>query len=289
MTYLLHLAVMFGLYGMLAISANLVVGYGGLLSLATATFYGIGAYIYAGLSTSAGWPALASFPITVAGGAVAGGVFALATLWFRNETFTVATMAVQMVAFGVFYNWTAVTGGPYGFPDIPRPAMFGFDFESQTSFCALTLAICLTSIILFLPFSRSRFARALRALREDELAAASLGIAPNLAFTAALALSAALASAAGALFACYVSYVDPTGFTISESVFILAMLIVGGSGNLKGPLVGAAILVSLPEALRFTDLPADAAGPLREIIYGLMLVLLMYLKPKGIAGDYAIR
>ena len=151
MTYLLHLAVMFGLYGMLAISANLVVGYGGLLSLATATFYGIGAYIYAGLSTSAGWPTLASFPVTVAGGAVAGGVFALATLWFRNETFTVATMAVQMVAFGVFYNWTAVTGGPYGFPDIPRPAMLGFDFESQTSFCALTLAICLTSIILFLP------------------------------------------------------------------------------------------------------------------------------------------
>ena len=220
---------------------------------------------------------------------MAGGVFALATLRFRNETFTVATMAVQMVAFGVFYNWTDVTGGPYGFPDIARPSLFGFVFESQTSFCAAVLALCLASCVLFRFFSRTRFALALRTLREDELAAASLGIAPNRTFAAALVLSAMLAATAGALFACYVSYVDPTGFAIGESVFILAMLIVGGSGNLKGPIIGAAILLALPEALRFIGLPADVAGPLREIIYGFLLIVLMYLKPKGLAGDYAIR
>lgn len=290
MTYVLHLAVMLGLYGMLAMSANIVIGYGGLLSLATATFYGIGAYLYAWLSVTAEWPASAAFPATIAGGALAGGVFALMTLRFRNETFTVATMAVQMVAFGVFYNWTDVTGGPYGFPEeIARPALFGFAFESQASFCAAVLALCLAASVLILAFSRSRLALALRALREDELAAASLGIAPNRVFAAALVASAMLAAAAGALFACYVSYVDPTGFTIGESVFILAMLIVGGSGNFKGPLVGAAILVTLPEALRFTGLPADVAGPMREIIYGVLLIVLMYLKPKGLAGDYAIR
>ena len=289
MTYVLHLAVMLGLYGMLAMSANIAIGDGGLLSLATATFYGIGAYLYAWLSVTAGWSAAAAFPATIAGGALAGGVFALATLRFRNETFTVATMAVQMVAFGVFYNWTDVTGGPYGFPDIARPSLFGFVFESQTSFCAAVLALCLASCVLFRFFSRSRFALALRTLREDELAAASLGIAPNRTFAAALVLSAMLAATAGALFACYVSYVDPTGFAIGESVFILAMLIVGGSGNLKGPIIGAAILLALPEALRFIGLPADVAGPLREIIYGFLLIVLMYLKPKGLAGDYAIR
>ena len=257
--------------------------------MSAATFYGIGAYLYAWLAVSAGWPAWAAFSGAVAGGAAAGGMFALVTLRFRNETFTVATMAVQMVAFGVFYNWTDVTGGPYGFPDIPRPTLFGFGFESQISFCALVLTLCLATIAIAIVFSRSRFALALRALREDELAAASLGIAPNRMFTATLILSAALAAEAGTLFACYVSYVDPTGFSIGESVFILAMLITGGSGNIKGPLIGAAILVALPEALRFTGLPADSAGPLREIIYGLVLIILMYLKPKGIAGDYAIR
>ncbi len=289
MTYLLHLGVMLGLYAMLALSANMSIGYGGLLTLATAAFYGMGAYLYAWLTATAGWSFLAALPSTLAGAALSGFLFAQVALRFRSEAFTVATMAVQTIAFGVFCNWTDVTGGAYGFPDIPRPSIFGLAFDSQGAFCALTLASAAAVALLAWLFGRTRFALALKALRDDEPAAATLGIAPRRVFTVAMVLSSAMAALPGALFAAYVSYVDPTGFSIGESVLVLAMLVVGGSGNLRGPVVGAAILVLLPEALRFAGLPAEVAGPVREMTYGILLVVLMYLKPRGLAGEYAIR
>ena len=153
----------------------------------------------------------------------------------------------------------------------------------------MTLAFAAAVALLAWLFGRTRFALALKALRDDEPAAATLGIAPRRVFTVAMVLSAAMAALPGALFAAYVSYVDPTGFSIGESVLVLAMLVVGGSGNLRGPVVGAAILVLLPEALRFAGLPAEVAGPVREMTYGILLVVLMYLKPRGLAGEYAIR
>ena len=289
MTYALHLAVMLGLYGMLALAANLAIGFGGLLSLSTAAFYGLGAYVYGILATKAGLPFSIAFPATVLGVALFGGLFAFITLRFRGETFTVATMAVQMVLFGVFYNWTDVTGGPYGFPDIPRPLLFGIDFDSPGAFCVLTLSAAAGMAVLMCILGRTRFALALRSVRDDGPAAATLGIAPWRTFAIALVLSAALSALPGALFAAYVSYVDPAGFSIGESVLVLAMLVVGGSGNVRGPLAGATLLVLLPEALRFVGMPSDVAGPMREIIFGILLIVLMYFKPKGIAGDYAIR
>ena len=289
MTYALHLAVMFGIYAMLALAANLAIGHGGLLTLSTAAFYGLGAYLYGILTVGAGLPFAAALPATMAGVAVAGGLFACVTLRFRGETFTVATMAVQMILFGVFYNWTGVTGGPYGFPDIPRPELFGLDCGTPPAFCVLTLSLAACVAVLMRFLGRTRFALALRSLRDDEPAAASLGIAPWRTFALALVLSAAFSALPGALFAAYVSYVDPAGFAIGESVLVLAMLVVGGSGNVRGPVAGAALLVFLPEALRFAGLPSDVAGPMREIIYGLLLVVLMYFNPKGIAGDFAIR
>ena len=289
MTYALHLAVMLGLYGMLALAANLAIGFGGLLSLATAAFYGLGAYAYGILSAKAGLPFCIALPATVAGVALFGGLFALVTLRFRGETFTVATMAVQMILFGVFYNWTDVTGGPYGFPDIPRPMLLGIDFDSPVAFCILTLSAAAGMAVLMRILGRTRFALALWSVRDDEPAAATLGIAPWRMLALALVLFAALSALPGALFAAYVSYVDPAGFAIGESVLVLAMLVVGGSGNVLGPLVGAALLVLLPEALRFAGMPSDVAGPMREIVFGILLIILMYFKPKGIAGDYAIR
>ena len=289
MTYALHLAVMLGLYGMLALAANLAIGFGGLLSLSTAAFYGLGAYMYGILATKAGLPFALALPATVAGVAAFGGLFAVVTLRFRGETFTVATMAVQMILFGVFYNWIGVTGGPYGFPDIPRPVLFGIDCDSPVAFCVLTLSLAVGMAALMRVLARTRFSLALRSVRDDEPAASTLGIAPWRTLSLALVISAALSALPGAMFAAYVSYVDPAGFAIGESVLVLAMLVVGGSGNVRGPLAGAALLVLLPEALRFAGMPSDVAGPMREIVFGILLVVLMYCKPKGIAGDYAIR
>lgn len=289
MTYFLHLAVMLSVYGMLALSANVLVGYSGMLSLASAAFFGLGAYLFAIFSVTAGWPFWAAFPAVMVGGALAGWLVSVLLLRFRGETFSVATMAIQMIAFGVFYNWTDVTGGPYGFPDIPRPSLFGRTAESPAAFALIAVAVAAAVCVLSRLFSRSRFALALRALRDDEAAAASLGFAPNRFFSFAFVLSAVLAAIPGALFASYVAYVDPTAFGIGESVLVLAMLVVGGCGNIRGPLIGMAFLVLLPEALRFLGLPAEVAAPAREMVYGLLLIVFMYMRPKGFAGDYAVR
>ena len=284
MTYALHLVVMLCLYGMLALAANLAIGFGGLLSLSAAAFYGLGAYMYGILATKAGLPFALALPATMAGVAAFGGLFAFATLRFRGETFTVATMAVQMIIFGVFYNWTGVTGGPYG-----RPVLFGIDFDSSVAFCLLVVTFAAGMMALMRILGLTRFALAIRSVRDDEPAAATLGIAPWRRLALTLVLSAALSALPGALFAAYVSYVDPAGFAIGESVLVLAMLVVGGSGNVRGPLAGAALKVLLPESLRFAGMPSEVAGPMREIIFGILLIVLMYFKPKGIAGDYAIR
>lgn len=288
MTYILHLVVMLSIYGMLALSANMLVGFSGMLSLLSAAFFGLGAYLFAILSVTAGWPFGVAFFSAVAGGAVVGWLVSLLLLRFRGETFSVATMAVQMIMFGVFYNWTDITGGPYGFPDIPRPSAFGCTAESPIAFALLTLSTGGAVCVLLHAFSRSRFALFLRALRDDEAAAASLGLAPNRHFAAAFVFSAVIASIPGALFASYVAYVDPTSFGIGESVLVLAMLVVGGCGNLRGPLSGMLFLVLLPEVLRFLGLPAEVAAPAREMIYGLLLIVFMYVRPKGFAGDYAV-
>lgn len=289
MTYALHLFVTLGIYLMLAFSANLLIGYGGLLTLAQAAFFGLGAYLFAVFSVTLGWPtAVAAFG-TVAGCGLAGCVFAVVLRRFRGETFAVATVALQMIAFGVYLNWTDVTGGSYGFPDIPRLSAFGFAADAPVAFAVCT-AVCVAGMVLVLRrFSQSVSALSLRALRDDENVAASLGHSPERMRMFAIVLSALLASVPGILFASYVAYVDPTGFSISESVFILSMLVVGGSGNLSGPAAGAAFMVLVPELLRFLGVPDAVAGSAREIVYGLLLIVFMYYRPRGICGDFAVR
>ena len=289
MTYALHLVVMLGIYLMLAWSANLSVGYAGLLTLAEAAFFGVGAYLYAILSVTAEWPSALAVLGSVAGCAVIGLVFAGLLLRFRGEAFAVATIAFQMVVCGVFGNWTEVTGGGYGFADIPRPSACGLTLDSPVAFAAcVTLAVLAMAVALRL-FSRTSLALALRSLRDDEIAATALGHSPERTFAAALTLSAVLAAVPGCLFAAYVAYIDPAGFTIAESVFLLSILVVGGSGNMRGPLAGTAFMVLVPEILRFLGVPDAVAGTVREIVYGLLLIVFMYFRPRGFCGDYAVR
>jgi len=128
----------------------------------------------------------------------------------------------------------------------------------------------------------------LKALRDNEAAAESLGIHGRSMFLQAFVISAAVAAVPGALYASYVTYIDPTSFTLKESIFLTAILLLGGAGNRLGPLVGTLIMVLLPEALRFLGLPDVIAHNMREVIYGLLLVFLMYFRPKGIAGEFGV-
>ena len=135
----------------------------------------------------------------------------------------------------------------------------------------------------------SPFALSLKALRDDEAAAQTLGICPKGQYIRAMVFSAAVAAVPGVCFASYITYIDPTSFTLAESIFIACILLVGGSGNIAGPMAGVAFMIILPELLRFVGLPDAVAANLREIIYGVMLVVIVYTKPKGLAGAYAVK
>lgn len=289
MNYLLHILVMIGIYGMLALSANLLIGFGGLLMMAQAAFYGLGAYAYALLALKLGLPFYVTLPAAVALAAFIGWLFGLASLRFRNEAFVLASIGFQMIVYVVLYNWTDLTRGPYGISGIPRPSFFGMSIESVPAFFVFTLVLFALVLGFMHLVAKSPFALALKALRDNEAAAQTLGICPRQQYIRAMVFSAAVAAVPGVCFASYITYIDPTSFTLTESIFIACILLVGGSGNLIGPMAGVLFMIVFPELLRFVGFPDTVAANLREILYGVLLIVLMYMKPKGMAGAYAIK
>ena len=287
MNYAFHILTMIALYVILGMSLNLVVGYGGMLSLCHAAFYGSGAYAFTLLVVKAGWPFLAALPAAVIITALIAFLIGVVSLRLRGDFFVLASLGFQSIAFTTLYNWTDLTHGPYGISGIPRPEILGLRFEETWANLLVVIALTACVCFLMLRLTKQPFGRTLQAIRDDEIAAKSLGK-DTIAFKrTAFMIGGALAAVAGALFASYSSYIDPTSFALDESVFILCVVIIGGAGNFRGPVVGASILVLLPELLRFVGLPNAIAANLRQIIYGLLLILMMRFRPQGIAGRYA--
>jgi len=195
-------------------------------------------------------------------------------------------MKIQIIVFTVLYNWVSLTRGPYGIVGIPKPELFGLEFGSHPLFLALSGGVALLVFLILRRILFSPFGRALKAIREDEVAASALGKKISSFKIWAFVIASGIAAIAGVLYAGYITYIDPTSFTLNESIFILTVLLVGGSGNLKGPFVGTLFMVILPEALRFLGIPDTVAPNVRQMIYGASLCLLMYFRPQGIAGEY---
>lgn len=286
MNYLWHILVMINIYAVLASSLNLVAGYTGLVSICHAAFYGIGAYTTTLLMMRAGFTFLPAMVLAIPFTALIALLIALPSLRLRGDYFVLATLGFQVIVFGIFYNWVGLTRGPYGIPGIPTPSLFGIQVDSVFRyflFSGFLAGACLVAIRLLV---RSPFGRLLRAVRDDETAAAALGKNVPRVKTTAFALSAGFAAVPGALFAGYMRYIDPTSFTLMEAIFILSIVVIGGAGSLAGPVVGAAFMVLLPEALRFLQMPDAVAANMRQIIYGLLLIVLMRVRPQGFLGEY---
>ncbi len=286
MNYILHLLVYFEIYAIVALSLNLLIGYGGLLQVAHAAYYGIGAYAAALIWTKLGlgfFPGLAAAAITAA---VLSLLVSLPAWRFKGDYFVMISIAVQTLIYATLYNWTELTNGPYGISGISRPVIIDYSFVTTSSITVLYGGIALVLGMAMALLKWSPFGRALQAMRDDELAARSIGIPVNWLKLQAFALASAMVGIAGGLYAGYVSYIDPTSFSLNESILMLSMVIVGGTGNVRGPLIGAAVLILLPEALRFLALPDAVAANVRLLAYGLLLVAMMHLRPQGLAGTY---
>ncbi len=298
MNYVIHLLIYFEIYAIVALSLNLVVGYCGMLTLAHAAYFAIGGYVYALLVITLGFSFFQALLVAV----LVAGVLSLAVslpAWrLRGDFFVLASMAVQVLVFTGIYNWfdpnfpigtfRNLTNGSFGISGIPKAEIMGWQLSSpQRFFCLATVALLLCGFIVW-RLQSSPWGRLLVSMRDDELAARGLGKNTRLLKVQAIAISSGLVAISGALYAAYVGYLDPTVASLNESILVLSMVLVGGVGNFRGPLVGALVLILFPEVLRFMNFPDVQAANLRLAVYGLMLVLLMHFRPQGISGNYRL-
>lgn len=289
MNYLLHISVMLEIYILLALSANQKVGLSGLLSLAQAVFYGIGAYTIAITVTKFGFSYWLALPMAILTCVVSGLVFSFIAGKVRDLYFTLATLALQIIFFSVAYNWILVTNGSYGISGISNPEIFGLKINTPASF-ALFGGVWVIAVILFYNwFLKTSISRLIQATRDDQIAVLSLGKDPNHYKRISIILSAIIAGIAGSIYATYATYIDPTSFTLDESILILSIVLIGGAGGIIGPVTGAIIYILLPELLKFMQMSDDIAANMRMILFGLLLVLIVRFKPKGIFGKYLIQ
>ncbi len=288
MPYIIHLLILISIWAILGISLNLVVGYTGLLSVTQAAFFGIGAYATAILLTTTGL----NFWASVLVGIVASGVIAFAIGFvlskFRDDYYALASFGFNIIVFSIFLNWESLTRGPLGIPGIKRPELFGINFSENITYLVLTLIITALVYCFAHWLSTSSFGRVLKAIREDEKALQVFGYRTLLYKLTIFVIAAMLAAVAGSLFASYITFIDPSSFVLMESIFMLSMIIMGGLASISGSVIGATVLILLPEILRFVGLPSDIAAQMRQAIFGLLLILLMLYRPQGIIGEFKL-
>ena len=285
--YFIHLLILIGIYLILAISLQISMGFTGMFNLGHIAFYAIGAYTSALLVLN-GFPFWFAF---LSAGILAmtfGYVLSLPIKKLRGDYLALATMGFSFVVYAVLLNWTKLTRGPMGLPGIPKPYLFGINFSDNFTFLVLILITCAVCYFLIRRITRSPFGKVLESIRDDELASKTLGKNTSKAKSLSLMLSAFFAGLAGSLYAHYITYIDPPSFTIMTLIPVLCIVIIGGLASLRGTLIATIIIVLLPEPLRFIGFPSTIVGPMRQIIYVLLLFIILLYKPKGIYGKVEI-
>lgn len=281
--YFIHLAILVGIYLILALSLQLALGYTGLINLGHIAFFAIGAYVSA-LLTLNGTPFIIAIILAGIISAFFGFLLSIPTNKLKGDYLALATLAFTFVVYAVTLNWTSLTRGPLGLPGIPKPSIFGLSFSSNLSFLILTLIIVLAVYFIIKKLVDSPFGKVLEATRDNELATRVLGKNTFKIKSIALGTSAFFAGIAGSLYAHYITYIDPSSFTIMQLIPILCIVIIGGLASLKGTIIATIILILLPEPLRFIGFPSSVVGPMRQIIYALILLFILICRPKGFFG-----
>jgi len=283
--YVVNLAVLISINAILAVTLNFILGYAGIFSIAHALFFGVGAYTATFVAMKLGAGFLSATAAGMALAALISLALALPALRVRGEYFVAASLGLQMLAITVFTEWKSVTGGIGGLTNIPPARILGFEITQPEHFLVLSL-ICLILIILIIrALVRSSFGRSLKAIRDDETAAWACGKNVAVIKTTAVVVSSALAAVAGSLYAFYLSFINVESFVLETSIQLMAMVIIGGTATLIGPLLGTILILLLPAGLSYLPyLPPTEIGSIQQIAYGLAMVLLMIYRPGGLWG-----
>jgi branched-chain amino acid transport system permease protein len=296
-----------GIAAIASIGLNLLTGYAGELSIGHSFFVGVGAYAAVFFASTHHQPLIVWLPAVAAAGALAGAVVAPVALRIRGVYFVVVTIGLVFAGIYLFGNWTSVTGGPAGTPvttkldigpvDFAGLEVAGHAFARQQSLCLLVWIIVALSMLVVKNISRSRAGRAMQATRDNDLAAAVIGISLLRVKSGAFVVSSALAGLAGGLLAAEIQFVAPDQFNLELSLQYLSILIVGGMASTYGPVIGALVVGGLPELLnRFggsvplvksnTDFGGGwglTTAQFTIFSYGLLLVLFLLIEPRGLA------
>lgn len=265
------------LYATLAGSLNVINGYSGQTCIGQAGFFCIGSYCEAIMATKLGLPFWLNLPVAGVVTAIFGGLLAIPTLKMKGTYLSIVTLGFSEIVRLTALNWEDLTGGPLGIKGIPVPNLFGFGISNSRYYYYIFLIIQIIFIFVTGRVIRSRVGRAWTSIREDELAAKSLGVQTSFYKATNFMYGAFWAGIAGAAYAPYVRFIDSTLFSLDEGFNIMSMMIIGGQGTLVGPIVGAAIVNLLTELLR-------PVSQWRMVAYGLLIIVMMWWRPQGLVG-----
>ena len=300
--FAITIATVFAIWAILAVSLNLVVGFTGLLSVAHIGFFGIGAYTVAILTSDQDYeqlrtqplptfdfPFFAALPIAVVIAGLVAIIVGTVFNRFRDDIFVLVSFGFAIIAFNVFLNLRSVTRGAFGIHEIARPAIGGWVFDGDFEFLLLSLVILALVMLVCWFIVSSSFGRVLTAIREDEQAIEVFGYHVTFYKLAIWVISAMMAALAGGLFSSWTSFIDPNSFILLESILMVSIVILGGLATIWGSLLGAMVFVLLEEGMRFLPfLPTEYIGQARQIVLGVLLVLLMLFRPQGLVGRYKL-
>ncbi|TAJ31933.1 branched-chain amino acid ABC transporter permease [Bosea sp. (in: a-proteobacteria)] len=274
--YLIYVLTSWLIFSIAAMGLNLTLGYAGQISLAQASFMAIGAYTTA-LMTLAGWHWLVALPIGLVLCFVVGLVLGYPALRVKGHFLAFVTLAFNTLVFLLLRNEEWLTGGTYGLSGMPRPDLGLFSTDKQLPFYYFTLGVAVIAALAMWGIVRSPWGRAFKALRENPVRAESLGVDTRRVTLLAFAIGSAYGGLAGALVTPLVQFIEPGSFGLAHSLRVLLMVVVGGAGSFFGPFIGAAVVILLPEVLRFTE------GYYLIIYSGLVIVMLVFV-PSGLIG-----
>jgi branched-chain amino acid transport system permease protein len=287
MDLLLHLCIIIAIYAIFALSLNVEVGYTGLFNFGHVAFFAIGAYTSA-LLTLGGVPFVWAFLAALFMAGLCGFLLSIPALKLQGDYFGIATLGFGEILRMIFNNEVWLTKGPMGLPGIPRPELFGIVFDTLPLYLALSAGFALASFAILAFVVLSPFGRTLKAVRDDETAAEILGKNAYAFKIKSFVIGSVFAGLAGVLWAHYATFISPGDFTLTETILVLLIVVMGGKGTLIGPVVGAITLIFFQESVRFLRLPPEwtrLLGPLQQMIFGLLLVVLMVFRPEGIVRE----
>lgn len=281
--YIFHFLIVFLINSIIVVSLSVTIGKLGLLSLGNMTFFAVGAY-FSVLTNLNGLPFIFSF----LGAGLIGAIMVVFITFImkrvKGDYFVVGTLAFALIVSTIFIGWSSLTRGPLGIPGIPKPEIFGYVFNSNLEYFLLVLFIFLIYLLFLYLLSKSPFYLVLDSIRDNELGSKILGYNTFKIKLVMMGIIGFLTGLAGSLHSHYISFIDSSIGNIHLIAYVLVLVIVGGIGSVRGAIASTFVIMITLEFLSLLSLPGDVLGPLRQMLYAVVLILVIWLRPKGIFG-----